>query len=424
MPQPTPLSRRDFIRTGAAASALAMTAKSYAGTPGANNRLRMGFIGFGTIGHEHLDTLLKIKDEENLELAAVCDVYNKRALELQGRIQQAGGKADLYNDYRKMLERKDLDYVLIATPEHTHAHITLDALDAGKHVYVEKPMTHEIKEAQAVVQKVKETGLKLQVGVQGMADDSYSSAFEAIKAGKIGKVVQAQIDYVRNYEGAGPWRRDGGNSDAAKPADLDWETWQKPAPEHAWDPHRYYEWRCYSDYSGGIATDLFVHRLTRLIKACGLQYPERVVGMGGIYTWKDGRDLPDSFELMAEYPAMEGITDGMSVHVLGTMANDDGNAHCIRGTDGTLTFTEEGWEIKSDVTADKDAIIATHKKTGGEDLDPHHRNHHAAIRDGAALNCPAELGLYGVVAVRMANLSWFNKKMMAWDKVKEVVTTA
>jgi predicted dehydrogenase len=424
MSQHTPLSRRDFFRTGAAAGALAMTARSYAQTPGANNRLRMAFIGCGTIATHHLEKLIAIRGEENLELAAVCDVYNKRALDFQGKIQEAGGKADLCNDYRKILERKDIDYVLIATPEHSHSYITLDALDAGKHIYVEKPMTHEIKESQDVVRKVKETGLKLQVGVQGTADDSYATAFEAIKAGKLGKLVQAQIDYVRNYEGPGPWRREGGSSDAAKPADLDWDTWQKPAPLHEWDPHRYYEWRCYSDYSGGVATDLFVHRLTRLIKACGLQFPERVVGMGGIYTWNDGRDLPDSLELLAEYPAMEGITDGMTVHVLGTMANDDGNAHCIRGTDATLTFTETGWEIKSDVTADKDAIIATHKKTGGEDVDPHHRNHHAAIRDGATLNCPAELGLYGVVAVRMGNLSWFNKKMMAWDKEKEVVTMA
>jgi len=416
-------SRRYFIRAGAAAGVVALTAKSHAGAPGANSRLRMGFIGCGSIAGEHLDSLLKIKGSENLDLVAVCDVYTKRASEFQGKINAAGGSADLYKDYREILARNDIDYVLIATPEHSHAYITLDALDAGKHVYVEKPMTHDIKESQAVLAKAKATGLKLQVGVQGTADDSYSSAFTAIKAGKLGKLVHAQVDYVRNYEGNGPWRK-GGNATSPKPSDLDWETWQLPAPAHAWDPQRYYEWRCYSDYSGGIATDLFIHRLTRLIKACGLEYPERVVGMGGIYTWDDGRDLPDSFEMMAEYPAKEGITNGMTVHVLGTMANDHGNSHCIRGTDATLTFNSKGWEIKSDVKGDKGAVIATHRKTGGEDLDPHHRNHHDAIRTGAALNCPPEIGLYGVVAVRMANLSWFNKKMMAWDKEREVVVSS
>ncbi len=417
------LSRRDFIRTGTAVGAMAMTAKSYAQVAGANNRLRMGFIGCGGMAGGHLDKLLSIKDSENLDLVAVNDVYTKRALDFQSKIKEAGGDATLHNDYKEILARQDIDYVLIATPEHSHAYITLDALDAGKHVYVEKPMTHDIKEAQAVVAKVAGTDLKLQVGVQGTADDSYSSAFEAIKAGKLGKLVHAQIDYVRNYEGNGPWRR-GGDANAPKPSDLDWATWQKPAPEHDWDPQRYYEWRCYRDYSGGIATDLFIHRLTRLIKACGLEFPDRVVGMGGIYTWDDGRDLPDSFEMMAEYPAKEGITNGMTVHVLGTMANDDGNDHCIRGTDATLKFTSTGWEIKSDIKADKDAIIATHKKTGAEDLDPHHRNHHKSIREGVALNCPSEIGLYGVAAVRMANLSWFNKKMMAWDKERAVVVSS
>ena len=417
------VTRRDFIRTGAAAGAMAMSARSYAQIAGANNRLRMGFIGCGGMAGHHLGELIKIKDEENLDLVAVSDVYTKRAQDFQDKIKEAGGAADLYKDYREVLSRNDIDYVLIATPEHSHAYITLDALAAGKHVYVEKPMTHDIKESQAVLAKVRETGLKLQVGVQGTADDSYSSAYEAITAGKIGSVVEAQIDYVRNYEGEGPWRK-GGDANAPKPDDLDWEAWLKPAPEHDWDPRRYYEWRCYSDYSGGIATDLFVHRLTRLIKACGLEYPERVVGMGGIYTWDDGRDLPDSLELLAEYPAKEGITNGMTVHILGTMANDDGNAHCIRGTDATLTFTDTGWDIKSDVEADQSAVIETHVKTGGEDVKPHHHNHHEAIRNGAALNCPAEIGLYGVVAVRMANLSWFHKKMMAWDKEREVVTPA
>jgi predicted dehydrogenase len=421
MSEQSKVSRRNFIQTGAAAGAMAMTAKSYAQTTGANNRLRMGFIGCGGMAGGHLKTMLKIKGDENVDLVAVSDVYTKRAQGFKDKIKEAGGEATLYKDYREVLAQQDIDYVLIATPEHSHAYITLDALDAGKHVYVEKPMTHDIKEAQAVAKKVAETGLKLQVGVQGMADDSYSSALEAIKEGKLGSLVHAQVDYVRNYEGKGPWRK-GGKSDSPKPADLDWNAWQKPAPEHEWDPHRYYEWRCYRDYSGGIATDLFIHRLTRLIKACGLEFPDRVVGMGGIYTWDDGRDLPDSFEMMAEYPAKEGITNGMTVHVLGTMANDDGNDHCIRGTDATLTFNSKGWEIKSDVKADKSAVIAKHKKTGAEDLDPHHRNHHDSIRDGAALNCPVEIGLYGVTAVRMANLSWFHKKMMAWNKDRQVVT--
>lgn len=405
------LTRRNFIQSAAAAGAMAMTARSYAQTSGANNRLRVGMIGCGGIANHHLGKLMPIREDDNFEIVAVSDIYGKRAEEFERKIARDAEAPAVYADYRKILDRQDIDYVLIATPEHSHAYLTLDALDAGKHVYVEKPMTQHIAQSQAVLAKVQETGLKLQVGVQGTADDSYSSANTAIRAGKIGAVVQAQIDYVRDYDpDQGPFRT-GKKAKMDLPDDLDWDAWLKPAPFHEWDPHRYFEWRCYRDYSGGVATDLFIHRLTRLIKACDLQFPDRVVGMGGIYTWDDGRDLPDSFEMLAEYPAMEGIGNGMTVYVLGTMANKHGNAHCIRGTEATLYFNDTGWEIKNE----DGEVTDTHKKTGGEDVDPHHRNHHAAIRDGVALNCSAEIGLYGVAACRMANESWFSKKAWGWD---------
>jgi predicted dehydrogenase len=207
----------------------------------------------------------------------------------------------------------------------------------------------------------------------------------------------------------------------AKPDDLDWAAWLNPAAPCDWDPRRYFEWRCYREYSGGIATDLFVHRLTRLIRACGLTFPVRVAGMGGIYLWDDGRNLPDNIEMLAEYPAIEGVTPGMTVHVLGTMANDTGNRHCIRGHKATLEFTDAGWDIVDQATG---KTVESHKKTGGEDVVPHHENHHAAIRSGAPLNCPAELGLYGVVPVCMANQSWFEKKMLSWDAASGKVVPA
>jgi len=410
-------------RTGIAATGVAaLSAKSYGQVAGANERLNMAFIGCGGMAGSHLRALLWMCQEaENLSIVGVCDVYEKRAREFEERIKDAdAGTPKVTQDYREILAMKDVDYVLIATPEHAHDYLTLAALDAGKHVYCEKPLTHTIEESQQVLAKVNETGLKLQVGVQGMADDSYSSAYEAIRAGKLGPVVEAQIDYVRHYEEEGPWRR-GTDPNMAKPDDLDWDAWLRPARKRDWDPRRYFEWRNYRDYSGGIATDLFVHRITRLIKACGLTYPVRAVGMGGIYLWPDGRDLPDNFEMLLEYPATEGITPGMTVHVLGTMANDTSNKHCIRGYKATLVFTEEGWEI---VEQGSGEVLEKHKKTGGEDVIPHHQNHHAAIRDGADLYCPAELGLYGVVSVCMANQSWFEKKMFAWDANRGIAVPA
>lgn len=426
MDQNSAVTRRSFLKaTGAAAAGMmAWTARSRAQVAGANSRLNVAFIGCGGMAGAHLGSLLGMREQENLGFLAVCDVYETRAKGFQDKIKAAGGEPRLLRDYREVLAIKDLDYVVIATPEHAHAHITLDALDAGKHVYCEKPVTHTIPEAQAVLAKTRQTGLKVQVGVQGMSDDSYAAAYDAIREGKIGPVIQAQIDYVRWHTlEEGPWR--GGNIDPAmpKPADLDWDTWLKPAPQHAWEARRYFHWRNYRDYSGGIGTDLFVHRITRLIRSLGLSMPSRVAGMGGIYLWPDGRDLPDNFEMLAEYPAVEGVTPGLTVHVLGTMANDKRNDHCIRGQKGTLTFTGEGWRIvEQGKPEDQPAQVFT--KTGAEDIGLHHKNHHAAIRDNKPLNCPPELGLFGLAPVVMANESWFTRKMILWDEQNQKMTPA
>jgi predicted dehydrogenase len=416
-------TRRGLLKSAALAGTAAMTARSYAATPGANERLNMALVGCGSIaGSQHLPALLAMREEERLGILAVCDVYETRAKEFQDKIRSAGGDAKIVRDYRDVLAIKDVDYVTFATPEHWHARQCLDALEAGKHVYVEKPLAHTIEEAQAVVAKVKQTGLKLQVGVQGMSSDSYAAANEAIRAGKLGPVIQAQIEYCRNYgRDEAPWRK-GIDANMPKPDDLDWESWLGPAPKRPWSPPRYFEWRNYRDYSGGVATDLFVHRITRIIRACGLKDPVRVAGMGGIYLWPDGRDLPDNFEMLVEYPAMEGITPGMTVHVLGTMANRRTIEHCIRGWDATLIFNGNGWQIATEGKGGK--VIETYTKKGGEDVGLHHKNHHAAIRDNAPLNCPVELGLYGVIPVALANQSWFEHKMMTWDAQRKAVVQA
>lgn len=411
MNRPSAVSRRAFLTTTtAAAAAISWTASSYARVLGANDRIRIGFIGAGGMGTGHLHAVKKLIGPDNLQPIAVADCWRTRA----EKGAEVVGAEHAFQDYRKVLDIGDIDYVTIATPEHWHARMTLDALDAGKAVYCEKPMTHRIPEALAVVQKQKETGLPLQVGVQAMSDDSYSSAAQAIREGVLGQVVQAQIEYVRRYNDQGPWRKPGLKDDEPKPADLDWTAWLGKAPKVDWNPHHYHEWRCYNDYSGGIATDLFIHRITRIMKACDLLYPRRVVGMGGIWQWNDGRDLPDNFEMICEYPR------GMTVYVLGTMSNRVGVDHLIRGYRGTLYFTPDGWVAK-----DKDdKVLAQHKKTGGEDIHLHHTNLHNHLRTGEPLNCPAGLGLAGVVAVNMANESWRSGRMMAWDAENQKMVPA
>jgi predicted dehydrogenase len=399
------VSRRRFLATsGAAVAAIGAnwTAQSYARVVGANDRIRIGFIGAGGMADNHFDAYLALQKPDNLEAAAVADCWRSRADKGATKI----GAPNAFSDYRQVLDRGDIDYVTIATPEHQHARMTLDALDSGKAVYCEKPLTHTIAESRAVIKKQSETKLPLQVGIQGLSDDSYSSAAEAIRKGVIGKVVQAQIEYVRRYGDEGLFNKPDLNDDMPQPEDLDWKAWLGPAPSTAWDPHHYFEWRNHSAYSGGIASDLFVHRLARIMRACDLLYPRRVVGMGGIWHWPKHRDLPDSFEMICEYPR------GMTVYVLGTQSNRVGIDHLIRGYRGTLYFTRDGWVAK-----DKDdKVLAEHKKTGAEDVSLHHTNLHNHLRNGEELKCPVEFAAAASATVVMANESWRTGQMMGWSE--------
>jgi predicted dehydrogenase len=272
-------------------------------------------------------------------------------------------------------------------------------------------LTHTMAEAIEVRNKQRATKLPLQVGVQGMSDDSYESAQKAIKEGVIGKVVQAQIEYVRRYGEQGLFCDPNLKEDMPQPSDLDWQAWLGPASKVPWNPHHYFEWRNFAAYSGGIATDLFVHRITRILKALDLTYPRRVVGMGGIWQWPENRDLPDNFEMICEYP------EGLTVYVLGTQSNRVPVDHLIRGYRGTMQFTDTGW-----VARNKDGeVLAEHKKTGGEDINLHHTNLHNHLRNGEPLKCPVELGMAGVAAVVMANESWRTGQMMGWDEATESI---
>ncbi len=405
------ISRRAFV-SGSTASVI-LTAAGANRVLGANNRLRVGVIGCGGLATgAHIPALLKMKESDNVEITAVCDVWQKR---LDNAAAITGAKP--VKDYRAMLDSKDIDYALIVTPEHWHARMTLDAADAGKHIYCEKPMTWSIDEAKKVVKKIQQTNVKMQVGVQGMSDDSYETAQKYIKEGALGKVVQAQIDYSRNHKGDF-WV---GNYDPdAKPGEnLDWNAFLGPAPKRPFDPDRFFYWRRYWDYSGGIATDLFVHRITRMIKALDLKLPERVVATGGKWEFTNSAaEIPDTFNMMCDYPG------GPTVIVISSMANDTRIPHVIRGHHATLEFTREGFVIRPQGMFAEGKAEIVHKKTGGEDITLHHRNLHNAIRNGEALKCDVMLGYYGVVAVRLAVESYRKRNYMAWDARREKAVEA
>jgi predicted dehydrogenase len=394
--------RREFIATVAAS---AWTAKSYAQIAGANERLRIGVVGCGGMANAHMQRLIKAPIHgKDYAFTAVCDLYDKRR---DAAAQLTGGKP--YTRYQELLADKNVDYILNATPEHWHSRITMDAIEAGKHVYNEKPMTRTVEQAKAVLAKAKaHPQIKLQVGVQGMSDDSYINANRYVKEGALGKVVMAQIDYSRNgKEDLWEYEYD---PDIKPGVNFDWKTWLGDTPKRDFDPDRFHRWRKYWDYSGGISGDLFVHRVTRIIKSLGLTFPEFGMAAGGrrVFTETKG-DVPDTMDVLLDYP------EGVTVQLVSSMANDRKIDHLLRGHKATLEFDSTGFTIKPQPLFKDEVKEIVHKKSGAEDVFLHHLNLQAAIRKGDTLNCPPELGLYGVVASEMGVQSLRRRAYMKWD---------
>ena len=296
---------------------------------------------------------------------AVCDVWDgddtlgKRNNDKKNRtgrglypsaktcgIPMDAGKGRISKDYRNILDNKDVDVALIASPDHWHARMALDAMDAGKDVYMEKPMTRTIAEAIAVMDCAVTKNRVVTVGVQSMADPTWLAANEYIRAGKIGHVMQGQTSYYRNSS-VGQWRYYPLTKDMT-PKTIDWDMWlghkfefngQKLGPtpkEMPFDRAVWAQWRCYWPFGGGMFTDLFVHQTTHLIAAMGVRFPGRVVGGGGLYMEYDNRDVPDVATVVADY------NEGCQVIISATMCNDTQLGEIIRGHTGTIKFLGKG----------------------------------------------------------------------------------
>jgi predicted dehydrogenase len=338
--QRTHVSRRDFLKTATATTtaAGALAAPALSRAAGANDRLRIGFIGPGGRGFgAHVKTLCKLREAgEKVDLVAVSDVYSVQQDEVVDYILKTSGlKARKYENYEDMLADPNVDAVCIATPDHWHARQTIDAMKAGKHVYCEKPMTHTIEEAMAVVDSWKKTGKVMQVGVQSTSLPVWDKCRELIESGKIGKLIQFQTEYYRNSN-VGQWRYYKLTKDMT-PKTVNWRRWLGVdyglAPDMPFDRAVYKQWRCYWPFGSGMYTDLFVHRTTAMLKATGLRFPGRVVGAGGIFLEYDGRDVPDVATVVADYH------EGCQLLVTASMCTQETPIQqLIRGHFGSFVF--------------------------------------------------------------------------------------
>jgi predicted dehydrogenase len=399
---------------------------------GASDRIGFGVIGCGGMGTGHLNSLVKRANDDNIRMLGVCDVYQRRLTRALNVCKDGGQTAQGYMDYRKLLDNKDIEAVLIATPDHWHSKLTIEAMDAGKHVYCEKPLTLTVEQAITVRNAVKRTGKLLQVGPQRTSEDQYWKAQKEIKDGKLGKVTMAQGSYNRNVrdcafnrwfkidEGAGPQQT---GEDY-----IDWDMWLGHqwglAPKIPFNPEHFFRFRKYFLYNGGVATDLLYHFLAPLLLAIVGEngaYPRRVSAGGGLYIYKDGRDIPDVFAMVVDYP------QEFSVYLASWLTNDTQMPTRIYGQYGTIELPDNGGnatytgngdfkqEFRDRYNGYDEVILPSQNQRDMEG------NLIDCIRKGGKLYCNAELGAATMVAIKMGVEAYRQNKALMWDAQKEKV---
>jgi predicted dehydrogenase len=319
------MNRREFLETTFLAAAATSLVPSAFGKQAADARIRVGVLGSGARAQGLMKEALELP---GVEFTAVCDAY-------RGRAEQAkaitGGTARIYADYREILDAKDVDAVFIGSPDHWHRQMSLDALAAGKDVYIEKPMTYSIDEGNEIVAAVKKAGRIYQVGSQGMSSATEKKARELVQSGALGQVTLIRASYNRNTAG-GAWIYP--IPPDASPETVNWEQFLGPAPKHPYSLERFFRWRCYWDYSGGIATDLFVHLVTTIHYIMDAKMPSNVMASGQLYRWKESRDVPDTLNAILVYP--EGFTVNLSSTFNNQSSRESGFE--ILGTKGAIAF--------------------------------------------------------------------------------------
>ena len=392
------MQRRDLIRTGAAA----LTAASYSSVLGANDRIHLGLVGAGGRGTSVMGTFQKFP---RVRVTAVCDVYGARVRRAQGRAEGAQG----FGDHRKLLEAKELDAVLIGTPDHWHAAIAIDAMRAGKDVYVEKPLTLRVEEGPAIVKAARETGRICQVGMQQRSGVHYMRARdEYVKAGRLGKITLARTWWHGNGAHLIPVRPEF----RTKPEDLDWARFLGPVKWRDYDPPQFCNFRAYLDFGGGQITDLFTHWIDAVHMMVGEEIPTSAVAAGGVYHYKDGRTAPDTIHALLEYPGewtatfegtlVPGIT-GAGIELCGTLGKLN------IGREG-FTFRPVGKDAKPEsVKAERDLT------------DAHVENFLECMASRKLPYGDVLVGHRSAQASHLGNIAYVQKRRIKFDPVREEI---
>ena len=425
------LTRRSFVKyAGYAAAAAAAVRPAWSRAIGANDRINLAVIGLGLRGTDHLHLLLDHrKNKQDIEVVALCDVYQRRL----SRASALFPGAKTYTDHEEVFARPDIDAVIIATPDHWHAPMTLMAMEHGKDVYVEKPMTHTVEESKVVAHRAKELNRVVQVGVQGLSWNRWHKMHQIIQSGVIGQVVAVQGTYSRNDpKGDWNWPIDpGAGPNGAGDDHIDWEQWLGSAPKIPFNADRFFRFRKYWDYSGGIATDLHYHIVAPFHLAIANDFPVRCAGMGGLWMYNDGRQTPDTFLTAADYPSKYSMT------IQSSQVNEYGPTTMIRGTKATIHLSDE-WEGPptrqydyADIIPESPYVADFAKQYGSERVRVdnvgnqgdllHVDNFLDCVRSRQQPNCPVDLGYKVMAAIDLSVRSYRNGAVYYFDAENERV---
>jgi predicted dehydrogenase len=412
------MKRRDFLKGTAATAALAGPAVIPA--RGQNNKVNVGWIGVGTRGNAGIGWLHDASAND-VNLVAVCDTFEGYIARAKDRVQSVWGNAPAtYNDYHKLLADKSIDAVYIMTPEHLHHDMAIAALRAGKHVYLEKPLAHTIEEGWDIIDAWKKSGKICQIGTQNRSSSLYKKAKEMIQQGMIGDCHYVRAFWYRNSAENNPAWRYVIPADAT-PQNTDWNKFLGTAPKRAWDPHRYFQWRLYWDYSGGISTDLLVHQTDIVNFMLDKTVPSTCMASGGIYRWtakSDDRDTPDTFSAIYEYPDRFHLNYSC---YFGNVHYGYGEQLC--GNEGTIEVMNRMdlyWypEVLDPKNPPKKEPIhingpdTYHERDGAVN---HFRNFINAILGKEQVIAPPPAGQQAAISGHMATLSLKHQKKIVWD---------
>ena len=394
------LTRRTVLRTGAAA----MTAASYSRILGANDAVRLGLIGCGGRGQYVMGRFLH---NPEVRVVAVCDIWGDRADEAAGKSNNTS--VAKFSDHRELLQKAETDVILIATPDHWHVPIALDAVDAGKDVYCEKPLTLKIEEGPAIVKAAREKKKVFQVGMQQRSGSTYLQARdEYFKTNKLGKVTM-----VRTWwHGNSVHLLKAPESLRTKPANLDWDRYIGPAKWRPWDPQQYWCFRAYLDFGGGQITDLFTHWIDVAHMLLGEDGPTSAVSGGGVYFAKDGRTAPDTINVVLEYPGQWNATFEATL-----APGAKGDSVEIYGTEGRMEINRQGFTFTS---AEKGAQ-PVNVKASVEQTEEHVRNFLDCLRTRKEPNGDVYVGHRSAQASHLANLAWLQKRRIMFNPDREEI---